>query len=255
MGVSPWPIAAGREAVRATVVESRGRATGEIRFLDRGFVRHVRRYLFQSALATGSVGGILLAFDLASQTALTAALGASAFIAFALPHTRASTPRCMIGGYAVGMTVGIACHWAAGALMVREAASPPWAFPLVTAAAVGLAMFAMVLTDTEHAPAAGITLGMKLNPWSYLTIGSVLFGVCCLALIKGLLGRFLINLCTSAPLRPPGPQTRPHGAECPGHSADNMRDEGSYRNTVARSALSDRRSGERISLRLHEREG
>jgi CBS-domain-containing membrane protein len=49
---------------------------------------------------------LLVALDAVTQTVLIAALGASAFIAFAVPRSLVSSPRCMIGGYLIGIIAG-----------------------------------------------------------------------------------------------------------------------------------------------------
>ncbi len=206
--------------------------TADAGFLDPRFRRNVGRYVVQSALATVAVGLILCTFDLASQMALIAGLGASAFIAFTMPHTRAATPRCMIGGYVIGIAVGACCHEIATvpgvAAMLQQA---KFIYPLFVAFAVGAAMFGMVITNTEHAPAASVTLGMMLNRWDYPTVGCVLFGVSLIVLIKGILQPFLTDLCAPSRPQPADPQTR-EGNEGLGLQARDAR-------TVARLALAD----------------
>ena len=73
--------------------------------------RHIRResfkrYALQCGLAGFVVLVLLLILDAVTQTVLIAALGASAFIAFAVPRSPHSGPRSMIGGYALGMVAG-----------------------------------------------------------------------------------------------------------------------------------------------------
>ena len=62
------------------------------------------------------------------------------------------------------------------------------------AMSVGLAIFLMVITDTEHPPAAGLALGLILNEWSFLTIVVVLVGIISLSVIKFILKPVLKNL-------------------------------------------------------------
>ena len=67
--------------------------------------RHIRResfkrYALQCGLAGFVVLILLLVLDAVTQTVLIAALGASAFIAFAVPRSLHSGARHMIGGYA-----------------------------------------------------------------------------------------------------------------------------------------------------------
>ena len=73
---------------------------------DRLTTDNIRRYAIQCSLATVVVLILLIALDTVSQTVLIAALGATAFIAFAVPRSVVSSPRCLIGGYLVGMFAG-----------------------------------------------------------------------------------------------------------------------------------------------------
>ena len=60
----------------------------------------------QCGLAGLMVLALLLVLDSVTQTVLIASLGASAFIAFAVPRSLHSGPRNMIGGYIVGIIAG-----------------------------------------------------------------------------------------------------------------------------------------------------
>jgi CBS-domain-containing membrane protein len=55
-------------------------------------------------------------------------------------------------------------------------------------------MFTMVVTRTEHPPAAALALGLVLNEWNLLTLGVVLAGVVALSLIKQLILPALLDL-------------------------------------------------------------
>jgi CBS-domain-containing membrane protein len=63
------------------------------------------------------------------------------------------------------------------------------------AAAVGLAMLAMALTNTEHPPAAGLALGfVLLEEWRWITPAAVLGGIVALCLIRAALRPALRDL-------------------------------------------------------------
>jgi CBS-domain-containing membrane protein len=73
---------------------------------DRLRRENLNRYFLQCGLAGGVVLILLLILDAVTQTVLIAALGASTFIAFAVPRSLHSDPRHLIGGYLVGIVVG-----------------------------------------------------------------------------------------------------------------------------------------------------
>ena len=67
--------------------------------------------------------------------------------------------------------------------------------PSVTAAlAVGLSILIMVATNTEHPPAAGVALGIVIDPWQWSAIAFVLVGALGLSVIRVILKPKMINL-------------------------------------------------------------
>lgn len=162
--------------------------------IDRHFRRdNIKRYAMQCGLAGLVVLVLLLVLDAVTQTVLIAALGASAFIAFAVPRSMHSGPRSMIGGYVVGILAG--SLMAALNTLIDAPASIDHALMVVFGAiAISLAMFTMVVTRTEHPPAAALALGLVLNEWSLLTLCVVLIGVIGLSIIKQLILPALLDL-------------------------------------------------------------
>ena len=164
-------------------------------FFDGKFKHNKVTYFSQTVLTTTAMFVVLLLLDFFSNAVLVAALGASCFIAFAMPHRDISNPRYMIGGYAVGALTGVACAYAAsGLLMTTLPISPAFYYVFFGALAVGLAMILMVLTDTEHPPAASLSLGLVLNHSDLKTIAIVLLGIASLSLIKEVLRPWLKDL-------------------------------------------------------------
>ena len=52
----------------------------------------------------------------------------------------------------------------------------------------------MVVTRTEHPPAAALALGLVLNEWDLLTLAVVMAGIVALSLIKRLVLPMLLDL-------------------------------------------------------------
>ena len=140
----------------------------------REFWQHWRNYVFQSLLATVSLFCVLIFLEQGEQV-IVASLGATAFVVFALPNNLTAQPRNVIGGHIVGRICGFMGYWLLSLLpnpeqFVAEAG--------VHAFAVGLAMFIMVVTDTEHPPAAGTALGAAIGgPGERLIISVLLFSI------------------------------------------------------------------------------
>lgn len=155
---------------------------------------NLRRYLLQCGLAGGCVFILLIVLDAVTQTVLIAALGASAFIAFAVPLSLHSSPRHMIGGYIVGITSGCLLSALYTAMNLTSTFGASAGMIICGALATSLAMFLMVVTRTEHPPAAALALGLVLNEWSLLTITVVLAGVIGLSIVKRAVLPMLMDL-------------------------------------------------------------
>ncbi len=164
------------------------------RLVDSKFRQNKRRYVLQTLLAAVTMMAVLLVLDEVEQTVLIASLGASAFIAFAMPRSYPSQPRYMIGGYCVGTVVGCLLSLLAAVLADQAGLDPRGVQIVCGAVATGLAFFLMVLTDTEHPPAAALALGYVLNEWHLGTVFVVLGGITALAIVKELFRPRLMDL-------------------------------------------------------------
>ncbi len=166
-----------------------------MRILDEKFRKNITRYISQCALATISVFIVLMVLDVVTNAVIIAALGSSTFIAFTMPEAQVSRPRFMIGGYIIGIAAGCLCHYLSlCSLMAWTSFIHESPHVVFGAMSVGLAIFVMVITDTEHPPAAGLALGLILNEWSILTIVVVFAGIISLSIIKFILKPVLKNL-------------------------------------------------------------
>jgi CBS-domain-containing membrane protein len=126
---------------------------------------------------------------------LLAALGASTFVAFTLPHMPLSNTRHLVGGYLVGAAVGGVCQTLLLAGVLESMGIPHDAGrTLLAGVGVGVSMLAMVVLDMEHAPAASITLGLILDHPVPANIVYVVAGIIVLATVKRLLKPVMIDL-------------------------------------------------------------
>ncbi len=118
------------------------------------FRLHWKNYVFQSLFATLAVF-IVLYFLSLQDAVIIASLGATAFIVFAMPKALMANARNVIGGHVVGLFCGF---------IVSLIPHPTLLGGLVCySAAVGLSIFIMVVTDTEHPPASGTALGVAIT--------------------------------------------------------------------------------------------
>jgi CBS-domain-containing membrane protein len=145
-----------------------------------------KSYLWQCACATVAVLVVLLIVNL-QQAVVISSIGATTFIVFIKPGNTFATPRSIVGGHVVGVLVG-----SAFALVPHPTSLTT---SVVYALAVGLALFLMAVTDTEHPPAAGTALGVLLagEAWWRAAI-AILTSAVLLALFHHLLRPYLRDL-------------------------------------------------------------
>ena len=163
--------------------------------IDPKFRKNKGMYVAQTALVVMVIFILLTVLDAVSNAAVIAALGASSFIAFTMPHAEVSRPRFMLGGYAVGLVAGTSCFYAwawTEASSISFVQSIP--IEVFAAIALGVAIFVMVVANFEHPPAAGVALGLVLNGSSGLTILVLTVGILSLVLAKVLAKPVLIDL-------------------------------------------------------------
>jgi CBS-domain-containing membrane protein len=172
-----------------------GRRPGsDMEILDPHFKKNPRPYIVQSLLALATFLIVLLFVEKVTQVVIVAALGASTFIVFSMPHTMTAKPRRLIGGHVMGLVSGSICHFlfvdGLSADMNESTALLAFTFAL----AIALAMFLMAITNTEHPPAAATSIGLLMAGWSWAAILFVLIFAGLLALIHYALRRYLVNL-------------------------------------------------------------
>jgi CBS-domain-containing membrane protein len=163
------------------------------RYLDKNFRENKSKFISQSILAGVAVGAALLFFDVIKYPMIVASFGASAFIAFTLPHSKTAGPRYLVGGYVIGVLVGCLIHFVTD-LPVGFYPAQKMLYTIAGGVAVGLSMFIMTAFDAEHPPAAGIALGFVINEWTFMTAVLVLAGIIVISAIQKVLKPRMINL-------------------------------------------------------------
>ena len=163
--------------------------------IDKAFTRAPRRYIVQSLLATVTLAIILYFVEVLTHAAIVAALGASTFIVFAMPNTISAQPRRLIGGHIIGLLSGILCYFGLLTGPLGELSKNSEVILWVAAAtAVGLSIFLMTITNTEHPPASGTALVIVVHAWSYPVVVFIVLAAIALAIVRRLLRGYLRNL-------------------------------------------------------------
>lgn len=159
--------------------------------------KNIWRYISQCILATGTILAILFFLDVLTETAIIAALGASAFIVFTMPNTYSSDPRRLIGGYFFGIITGFIFNFLSENIEIINFIGGNTSLIVFGALSTGVAIFLMTITNTEHAPAAGVALGLVINSWDYMTIIFILCAILLMAIIRKILRSKLMNLSST----------------------------------------------------------
>ena len=99
---------------------------------------------FAAILAVGYLSSLFI--QGVGLTILVTAMGASAVLLFAVPHSPLAQPWPLVGGHLVSALIGVSC-----ASLIAD----PW---LAAAAAVALSIFAMLTTHSLHPPGGAVAL-------------------------------------------------------------------------------------------------
>ena len=162
---------------------------------DPKFDANKMRYLGQTILVAAVVALVLILIDAPSQSVFVASVGSTSFIVFAMPHRAVSRPRYVLGGYVVCFLMGLPCYLLyAYALSLGLPGGEHVLMCLAGGLAVAASTLGMVMTNTEHPPAAGLALGIVLNGWQPGPIAVALLSVALVSAAKRVLRSMLIDL-------------------------------------------------------------
>jgi len=165
-----------------------------VEIIDSHFKKNPRPYILQSLVALAVFFIVLLFVERVTQVVIVAALGASTFIIFSMPHSITAQPRRLIGGHIVGLLAGTAGHFFLTGSFTGVINDPVLLSAMTFALAIALAMFLMSITNTEHPPAAATSLGLLTAGWSWATILFVVLFAVLLSVIHRGLRRWLVDL-------------------------------------------------------------
>ena len=169
-----------------------------------GFLPHIldqyihskwAHYISQCGLASLSLILILVMGDILLRAAIVVGVASSAFTIFVIPESIAATPRKVVGGHLVAGLAGAAISFILQTPGLEiYAIETRYVLDVAAALSVGIGIFLMVVTNTEHPPAAACLLGLILNGVNFERIISILGAVILLILIRFLLINRLKNL-------------------------------------------------------------
>ncbi|MBL7199604.1 MAG: HPP family protein [Anaerolineae bacterium] len=144
-----------------------------------------KNYFWQSACATLAIF-VVLALLSVDRAVIIASIGATTFIVFMTPDNPFATPRNVIGGHMVGVVTG--------ALFALTPRVSPLVEAVWYALAVGMCLFLMAATNTEHPPAAGTALSVAISGFSWRVAVAVLASVVLFSFIQRLFRPYLKDL-------------------------------------------------------------
>lgn len=139
-------------------------------------------YFLQSLLAAIALFILVLVLG-REKMVIVSAMGASAFIVFAMPTAVSAQTRNVLGGHLVGLASGMIFYFTTIPYYLE--------YPF----AVGIAIFFMVALDVEHPPAAGTALAVVINEVSSLdTFVTIMAGALVLSQCRYYLRHYLKDL-------------------------------------------------------------
>jgi hypothetical protein len=142
-------------------------------------------YIYQSSIAA-MVVLIVFLFLTENHAVIVASIGSTAFIVFAMPRSITVEPRRIIGGHMIGVFSGSLFAFIPQLSLFPSA--------VIFALAVGISIFLMVSTNTDHPPASGTALGIAMGGLTFGVVSAVLLSAVILALSHYFLKAYLRDL-------------------------------------------------------------
>ena len=113
---------------------------------------------------------------------LISAIGATAFVVFAMPDTDSAKPKNVVGSHIIGVIAGTIFYFTCFPYYLE--------WPL----AVGVSIFLMLALDFIHPPASGTALAVAINQAPLNTLITILAATLIIAQCRYLLRNYLKNL-------------------------------------------------------------
>ncbi len=158
------------------------------------YLAHKKQHFVQCLLATFVVLILLLTLDFISNNLVISSIASTTFIIFTCPHYKLSSTRYILGGYFVGVVVGILCYYLLLDRATLLGGLTGLHLEVVGAIAVGASIFFMTVFNLEHPPAAAVSLAIVALPWTLPALLLTLAFVVFLCLTRRLLKKYFINL-------------------------------------------------------------
>ena len=149
------------------------------------------QYLLQCFLAIVSLFLILIIGDSVMRAAIVVGVASSAFTIFVVPDSIAATPRKVIGGHLVAILIALLIIVLIQVLNINDSRL---ILNICAAVSVGIGIIIMVVTNTEHPPAAGTSLGLIIHGFDWSSVIFIIASTILLSLIRIILRHRMINL-------------------------------------------------------------
>lgn len=170
------------------ILISKKKGCVNIQLFDKKAKPNLRKYILQCSLATFTIMLMLLFFNLFTHSSIIASLGATTFIVFAIPNNYTAQNRNIIGGYITGIIIGIVFYLLSkGLLILFNIVELKVIYIFFGSLAVGITIFIMTITNTEHPPAVGMALSLVISKWNYRTILIIFFCIVFISVVKWIL--------------------------------------------------------------------
>ena len=166
----------------------------------RKFKMHPWHFIWQPLLAATFVVVMLAALGGFGHVTFlgvigTTSLGSTAFLVFSSPSNKTASIRRMWGGYFISALMGVVFSAVLFILKQKHVdLSQCFCAEIAAALAMAITMFLMAVLNLEHPPAAGLALGLVVEPWTAYTMCEFLLIVVFMALVKIVLRPWLIDL-------------------------------------------------------------
>lgn len=167
-------------------------------FLNKHVKHHPIHYCLQCILIIIFMLFVLFPLGSVEDNVFTAigasTLASSILTMFAIPNAPMAAIHRVIGGYVIGILIGLLFHLILITLEKHLITHHIITMDICGALAVGITMLIMAILNLIHPPPAGFSLAIVIGPWNRWTICVVIIAVPILCLVKYILRNWFIKL-------------------------------------------------------------
>ncbi len=163
---------------------------GSMQKKPEGAIERMKSSLAKAAIMTVVVAACFLLMLFTLNGFLVTCIAASAFIAFAFPHAESARIKYLLGGYVIGLAMGLLGHIVYFNLLLPTAADEVVLLIACCMFSVFMSAFLMLFLEMQHPPAAALAASVVVDESPYMAAVIALACILFISLIRYLVDKY-----------------------------------------------------------------